>query len=97
MPADAELVRDAGTLAGEAMTDGAGWRLGVEVVGVVGGGGGEVLELGLRCCRLGFGCGELLLQTQSGGRKGLNDRGGRESVGVLRLRAAPSAQDDGIF
>ncbi len=61
--ADAELVGDGGALGGETVADGAGWGLGVERVGVLGGGGDDGGELGL-------GVGELL---RLGGEAGLGE------------------------
>ena len=56
---EAELVGDRGALGGETVTDGAGWGLGVDGVGVLEGGLGDGLERSLEgvdaACDLGGG------------------------------------------
>ena len=52
---DAELVRDAGALGGQAVADGAGRALLVGCVGVFGAVVEELVELGFECGELGLG------------------------------------------
>ena len=61
----------------QTVADGAGWGLGVERVGVLGGGGDELGELGLGRGELRLGRGELLLERHFG----LRERGDLLGVG----------------